>query len=151
MPHGLKKGHKEEDEVFTILIIDDSTPFRKSLRHVLQRRFPGVAIEEAADGREGLAKVDARRPQLIFMDVHLPGENGLQLTRKIKNDYAETCIAVVTIDNMPEYRKAAFDSGADHFGVKGTWKGNEIVAVVESVLAGRAAYSAGAVVSSPMA
>ena len=120
--------------MFTILIVDDSPLFRKSLRDTLQGRFPHVAIEEASDGVEGLKKVDTCKPQMIFMDIHLPGENGLKLTRRIKNDYSSTCIAVVTINNLPEYQKAALECGADHFACKCSWNRDDIFTLVESVL-----------------
>lgn len=120
--------------MFTILIIDDSALFRHALKKTLQSRFPYVSIEEASDGVEGLKKADACQPELIFMDIQLPGLDGFYLTRKIKDKNVKTIIAVITINNMPEYRKAAFAAGADHFGSKGSLNRNDIVAIVESTL-----------------
>ena len=120
--------------MFTILIIDDNTPFRHSLRKTLKGRFPFVAIEEASQGKEGLQKVDDCLPHLIFMDIHLPDINGLNLTRQIKTDYSETCIVVLTTHDLPEYRTAALESGADHFVDKDSWTGDKTFELVESVL-----------------
>ena len=69
---------------FRILIVDDNNPFRETLKKTLQVSFPTIAIDGAADGGEALQKVDAFLPDLIFMDIRLPGENGLKLTKKIK-------------------------------------------------------------------
>jgi CheY-like chemotaxis protein len=69
MPGGLK-----------VLIVEDSTLFRQLLRKTLHDRFSSIEIYEVADGEEELKKVERLRPNLIFMDIGLPGENGLELT-----------------------------------------------------------------------
>lgn len=120
--------------MFTILIIDDNNLFRSSLRKALEGRFPFVSIEEASRGEEGLKKIDKCLPHLIFLDLHLPDVNGINLTRKIKTNYSDTCIVVFTAYDFPEYRKAAFESGADHFVDKDSWTGDKTFELVESVL-----------------
>ncbi len=120
--------------MFTILIIDDNSPFRYSLRKALEGRFPFIAVEEASQGEEGFKKVDNCRPHLIFMDMHLPDINGINLTRKIKTDYSDTRIMVFTSYDLPEYRQAALESGADHFADKDSWTGDKTFELVESVL-----------------
>ena len=122
--------------LFTILIIDDNSPFRYSLRKALEGRFPFVSIEEASQGAEGLKKIDDCLPHLIFLDIHLPDINGINLTRKIKTDYSDTCIVVFTAYDFPEYRQAALESGADHFADKDSWTGDKTFVLVESVLSG---------------
>ena len=128
-----KMGHTY---LFTILIIDDNNPFRHSLRKALEGRFPFVSIEEASQGAEGLKKIDNCLPHLIFLDIHLPDINGINLTRKIKTDYSDTCIVVFTAYDFPEYRQAALESGADHFADKDSWTGDKTYVLVESVLSG---------------
>jgi DNA-binding NarL/FixJ family response regulator len=120
--------------LFTILIIDDNIPFRRSLRQTLEGRFPFVVIEEASRGKEGLKKIDNCLPHLIFMDFHLPDITGLNLTRQIKTGYCNTCVVVFTTHDLPEYRTAALESGADHFVAKDSWTGNKSFELVESVL-----------------
>ena len=51
---------------------------------MLSRRFPDLQIGEAADGEKVLEKLESSKPDIIFMDVRLPGKNGLELTRTIK-------------------------------------------------------------------
>ncbi len=120
--------------MFTILIIDDNSPFRYSLRKALEGRFPFVAVEEASRGAEGLKKIANSLPHLIFLDIHLPDINGINLTRKIKTDYSDTCIVVFTPYDFPKYRQAALESGADHFADKDSWTGDKTFELVESVL-----------------
>lgn len=122
--------------MFSILIIDDNTPFRHSLLKTLKGFFPFADIKEASLGEEGLQKINDCLPHLIFMDLHLPDINGLNLTRKIKTKYSDTCVVLFTADDLPEYRTAVFESGADHFAPKDSWTGDKTFQLVESVLSG---------------
>ena len=119
---------------FKTLIVEDNVSFRQTLLEILTARFPSMSIEEAGDGDEALQKIDLSTPDLIFMDIKLPGENGLQLTRKIKAKYSEVVVIVLTSYDFPEYREAAFQFGANHFMVKGQSTNEEILALVESIL-----------------
>ena len=57
--------------------------FRGAFRRELLRHFPFIVIQEAKDGREAMERIQRMPPSLIFMDIGLPGVNGLQLTQKI--------------------------------------------------------------------
>jgi len=116
------------------LIVEDNAIFRGSLKQILSGRFPTMSIHEAGDGREALRKVDELVPDLIFMDIRLPGTNGLELTRNIKRDNREVVVVILTSYDLPEYRDAAIMSGANYFLTKGTATSDDIMAIVESVL-----------------
>ena len=73
--------------MFKTMLVEDSTSFRQVVKNNLQDQFPSMDIIEAVDGVEAFQKIDSYPPNLIFMDIHYPGENGLELTRKIKTDY----------------------------------------------------------------
>ena len=118
------------------LIIDDNDAFRQSLNRVLARHFPTLRITEADDGDDALFSVAQLLPDLIFMDIHLPGRNGLDLTRIIKNVYIHPLICVITSFDLPEYRDAALRNGADYFIAKDESTEAAIVAIVDSLLAG---------------
>jgi CheY-like chemotaxis protein len=117
-----------------ILIVEDNAVFRNSLKDTLCRRFPSLCVHEAVDGMEALQKVNATIPDLIFMDICLPGTNGLELTKTIKSSNQDIVIAVFTSYDLPEYRDAAFRCGANYFLTKGTTTSEEIMSLVESVL-----------------
>jgi DNA-binding NarL/FixJ family response regulator len=117
---------------FTILIVDDHVPFRQALKESLQMSFPTVAIEEVADGDEVLRQVEAFLPDLIFMDIKLPGENGLELTKKIKAAHPNITISILTSYDTPEYREAAFQYGADRFLTKTSLNRKELEEFVKS-------------------
>jgi len=123
------------------LIVEDSATFRQSLKETLYLRFPLMRIEEAVDGREALSKLNTFLPDLIFMDIRLPGENGLQVAEKIKARDYPGVIIVLTSHDLPEYRDAAYASGASYFLTKGSVSGNEIMALVESIVSSSGGYA----------
>ncbi|RPI99103.1 MAG: response regulator, partial [Deltaproteobacteria bacterium] len=63
-----------------ILIVEDNATFRQMLKEMLYSRFPTMKIAEEPDGRELFPEMDAFHPDIVFMDIRLPGENGLELT-----------------------------------------------------------------------
>lgn len=127
-------GKNIGDEMAEILIVDDNAAFRTMLRRILLSRFPSMHIREAQDGNRAIEKIEKHPPDLIFMDVRLPGENGLQLTKRIKAAYPEIFIIVITSYDSPEYREAAFESGADSFVSKTVSTAMEILERVETIV-----------------
>jgi len=101
--------------MFNTLLVEGNASFRQALSDVLLSYFPLIDVDEAGNGEEALSKVEYRRPDIIFMDVHLPGESGLEVTRKIKRVYKEIVIVILSSHALPEYRQQAFRSGADCF------------------------------------
>lgn len=122
--------------MFKALIVEDNSVFRQTLLDILKARFPFATCEGAEEGQEALKKVEALLPDLIFMDIKLPGENGLRLTRRIKKQHPETVVVILTALDWPEYREAAYQSGANYFIGKESATGNEILSLVESILSG---------------
>src|SRR5512135_2939231 len=98
-----------------ILIVEDNESFRQFFKENLESRFPSVKIFEAAEGKAALEIVETESPDLIFMDIQLPGENGLELTRKIKATHPDTSIVILSGCDSPEYRAVAFRHGANDF------------------------------------
>ncbi len=120
--------------VFRILIVEDHHDFRESLKEVLSGRLPRATVDEASAGTEVLPKVEADPPHLIFMDINIPGENGLELTRRIKQHFPKIVIVILTSYDLPEYREAAYRYGANYFLAKGTTNGQKLVGLIESIL-----------------
>ena len=116
-----------------MLIVDDNAPFRQSLREMLREQFSAMGVEEAEDGENALDKIKTLSPHLVFMDIKLPGQNGLELTREIKTRYPEIRVIILTSYDLPEYREAAENYGADYFLSKGFSSREEIIALVDSI------------------
>ena len=123
--------------MFKILIVEDSVIFRKLLKETLHSRFPSMELFEAADGEEALQRIEASVPDLIFMDIKLPGESGLDLTKKIKNQYPNIIIIILTAYDIPEYREAAVQAKGNYFLSKGSATKENILELVDSILSGR--------------
>ena len=119
-----------------VLIVEDNRIFREAFKKGLLDYFPSMVIQEAANGDEALQKIKGGLPALIFMDIRLPGINGLQLTQKVKKDFPDINIAIMTDYDLPEYRQAAVQYGADRFYVKNSLKWDELEALVQSISPG---------------
>lgn len=124
----------KENKVFKTLLVEDNAAFRQSLKEILNTQFPSMIIEEAADADEAMQKVVTLLPHLIFMDIKLPGGNGLDLTKKIKKNYPGISIVILTSYDFLEYRQAASQYGADRFLSKGSVTRELIVGLVQSFL-----------------
>jgi DNA-binding NarL/FixJ family response regulator len=120
--------------MFKILIVDPNDPFRRSLKKVLMNRFPLVDVQEAADGNEGLRIMAAVRPDIIFLEIHLPDETGLNLASRIKAHHPDIVIVMLTSDDLPEYRLAVSKSGLEHMVPKDDWTGEDMITLVQSIL-----------------
>ena len=125
MPGGLK-----------VLVVEDSTLFRQLFKETLHDRFPSVEIHEAVNGEEALRKIETLRPNLVFMDIRLPGENGLVLTQKIKIQYPDIVVIILTGYDLPEYRQAS-SQYADYFLSKDSSTAENIFTLVESIFPAR--------------
>jgi DNA-binding NarL/FixJ family response regulator len=117
-----------------ILLVEDNPAFRESLKQGISTHFPAIIVEEADSGEEALEKVNGNPPHLIFMDLRLPGINGLQTTRRIKKAFPEIRIAMLTGYDVQEYKNAALDCGADCFFVKQSLKWDDVHALLQTLL-----------------
>jgi DNA-binding NarL/FixJ family response regulator len=116
------------------LIVDDNASFRQSFREHLYKHAPDMDVMEAGSASDALAKFAETSPDLVFIDIDLAGESGLELTRKIREHHALTPIAIFTSHDLPEYRDAAQESGANYFFSKAASSMEEVLALVETVI-----------------
>jgi DNA-binding NarL/FixJ family response regulator len=124
-------SYTEKMKQINILIVEDNAFFRQSFREHLH--LDGPNIQEAVDGVETLEKMKTFYPNLIFMDIRLPGESGLSLTKKIKSQYPEIQVVILTSYDNPEYREAALQSGASHFISKDALNFAELADLINTV------------------
>ena len=96
-----------------ILVVDDDARLRDLLsRYLVENGFRVSTAEHAADARDRLRVL---QPDLIVMDVSMPGESGLELTEAHRRDNAVTPILLLTARGAPEDRIAGFEAGADDY------------------------------------
>jgi twitching motility two-component system response regulator PilH len=104
--------------IHKILIVDDSPTERYYLTDILVRN--GFAVSTADNGEEALAKIRTERPQLILMDVVMPGANGFQITRSIARDpeLAAVPVIICSSKNQETDRIWGMRQGAKDYFVK---------------------------------
>ena len=112
-----------------VLIVDDRTQAREGLKALLTTVPPVQVIGEAADGQEAMRLVEEQRPDVVLMDARMPGMDGLQATRRIKDLWPEIRVVVLTIHAT--YRQEALTAGADAFLVKGCPAGDLLAAILD--------------------
>ena len=113
------------------MIVEDYIPFREMFKGGLLSQFPSMEVIEAGNGEEAFKKLASYPIDLIFMDIKLPGESGLELTRKIKAKYKDVAIAMLTSYDLAEYREAAARCGANCFITKDSMNWDQISAMVK--------------------
>jgi len=105
------------------------------LRAMLQSGYPSARVSVAPEGGTALRKINEREPDLIFMDIRMPGKNGLVLTKEIKRRNKNIVIVILTNLDTSEYRDAAFANGADFFLSKQSAGPDEINRLVANIVA----------------
>ena len=108
------------------LIVEDNPNFREIFKMVFRNKFPSFIVEEAGNGEEALHKLTGMSLDLIFLDILLPGEDGLQLAQKIKKDSPKIRIAMLTNYDLPASRRTAAKFGVDRFFIKDSLNWEEI-------------------------
>jgi two-component system, NarL family, invasion response regulator UvrY len=95
-----------------VLIVDDQPFFRNAARAVLGA-LPGFsAVAEASSGPEAIEAVDALAPDLVLLDVRMPGMDGIETTRRIKADHPETVVVLISIEDIAGVPSTASNCGA---------------------------------------
>ena len=118
------------------LVVEDNLGFRESLITLLGGCFSTMVFEKASSSEEALTILNQFPPQLVFVDIHLPGQNGLQLSKTLRSKYKNAVIVILTNHDGPEYRLAANQCGADFFVSKGSSSVDEILGIVKTIVAG---------------
>lgn len=120
--------------MYKTLVVEDNSSFRNTLISLLNEKFRRMRVESVSDGKAVLQKYLSFYPNLILMDIRLPGENGLELTRKIRMNNKEVTIVILTSHDAIEYRQAADRNGANFFVSKSNTSSEEIIDLVASIV-----------------
>ena len=130
--------------MITVLIADDQALVRAGFRSLLDAQDDIVVVAEASDGDEAYRLALEHRPDVVLMDIRMPGTDGLTATRLIGSDTRLDAIKVVilTTFDLDEYVFEAIRSGANGFLVKDT-EPAELLRAVRAVVAGDALLSPG--------
>lgn len=112
------------------LIVDDNIPFREVIKGKLLLQFPLMKVIEAGSGEEALEILGSHPVDLVFMDIGLPGQSGIKVTKTIKANYPDITVIILTMYAFAEYKEAAIRSGASGFVNKQSFKMGEIFTLI---------------------
>ena len=117
----------------TILIVEDHDLLRSSLRDWLQNFYPSFQILEAVNGEESVAIAYSQEPAVILMDIGLPGIDGLEATRLIKQHLPEAQVVVLLVEETRESTADACNAGADACMAK-SGAGTRLIGILDRLL-----------------
>jgi DNA-binding NarL/FixJ family response regulator len=122
-----------------ILIAEDSAPFREGLRNLLQSVDSLEVVGEATSGQEAIQLARQLQPDIVLMDLQMPGINGIEATRQIVYTSPHISILMLTMFEDDESVFAALRAGARGYLLKGALKA-EIVRAIQGVASGEAIF-----------
>lgn len=124
-----------------VMVVDDHELVRTGITRILND-VPGVrVVGEAASGEEALEVVRQKAPDVLLMDVSMPGIGGLEATRKLVQNYSDLKVIVVSVHSEEPFPSRMLKAGASGYLTKGCAV-NEIVAAINAVYAGERYISA---------
>lgn len=110
---------RSPDATFTLLVVDDHAGVRQTVMALVSTEFPHFRLLEAECAEDALTLCDAEQPDLIVLDITLPGMDGFEATRRIKASWPRIVIVMHSSSDMPVYRDASLAAGAAAFVGKG--------------------------------
>jgi len=121
-------------DTIRILVVDDHQVVREGLRHMLELEADMEVVGEAGDAKEALTQVESLSPEIILMDIKMPGIDGIELTRQLKEKLPSCNIIMLTL--YDEYLAQAIEAGAVGYLLKDV-KREELVRAIRAAYHGR--------------
>lgn len=119
-----------------IVIVEDHTILRAGLKALLMSNPEFEIVGEADNGRDAIRKVVEVKPDLVIMDLSMPGMNGMDAIKEIKDRMPEVKTLVLTVHSEEEYVMASLQAGANGYVLKDATQ-NELLVAAERVLSGK--------------
>ncbi len=117
------------------LLVDDHAVVRAGLRALLEASGRAEVVGEASSGEEAVAKARSLEPDIVVMDLAMPGMDGVQATRRIAELGIETKVLILTVHDEDEFLLPALDAGADGFLNKSA-ADTDLMGAIEAVVRG---------------
>jgi DNA-binding NarL/FixJ family response regulator len=121
----------------TVLVVDDEPLLRIGLVNLIEQNGGFKVVGEAADGQTAVELAVSLRPRLVLMDIHIPGMNGIEATKRIKEARPETRVLIVSAFDDDDDIVAAVAAGMDGYCLK-SLSGDELVQAARTVAFGGA-------------
>jgi DNA-binding NarL/FixJ family response regulator len=124
---------RKEERLARVVIADDDPSFRRLLSIFLERMPQVEFLGAATNSREALGMVVARRPDLLLIDVDMPGTSGLETAVFVREHYPATRVIIVTLRDSEEVKAACLAHGVDGFVSKGSFQSDLPRAIDEAL------------------
>ena len=116
-----------------IFIVDDSALVRERIIAMISEH-PGIEITgQAKNAQEGINSILKLKPDVVILDIRMPGGNGIEVLKNIKKNSSGPTIIILTNYPYPQYRKKCMEAGADYFFNKST-EFNKIIEVIKKLI-----------------
>lgn len=109
---------EKDTSTISVLLIDDHTLFRSGIRSLLQRNPEFTVVGEAADGFEGVKRAQQLKPQVILLDLNMPGMSGLETLEQLRQDCPDSAVVMLTVSEDAEDLSVALKAGASGYLLK---------------------------------
>lgn len=135
-----KRSLDSEKEKYRIIIVDDHPLLRHSIRSFLETQDDFEVIGEGSNGLEAVNLVAEFHPDVIIMDIGMPGMNGLEATRQIRLSNPDVAILILTVHTDEDWVLEIMRAGASGYLIKDVF-GDQLLKAVRGVLAGEVVLS----------
>ena len=114
----MEGGNEAMMNTIKVLIVDDHPVVRRGLHSILGEAKDIQVIGEASNGSEALKQVAALKPDVVLMDIRLPGADGVQITRRIRREFPDARVIILTTYDDDQHLYNAIEAGAHGFLTK---------------------------------
>lgn len=115
----IKSESERMSTVVRVLLVDDNASFRQVLRRLLERDPEIQIVGEASNGGEALDRVELDAPDVVLMDVSMPGLDGLEATYALKSRLPDVTVLMLSVGDKEQEIAAGLAGGASEYLVKG--------------------------------
>ena len=130
----------DNSSIIHVVLADDHAVVRKGIREFLEEDTTIQVVGEASDGEEAIALVAREKPDVAVFDIQMPKMNGMDATRRVKKEFPQTRVLMLTAYDDDPYIFAALQAGANGYLLK-TSSSDELVHAVHAIAEGESALS----------
>jgi len=127
----------DSSETIRVVLVDDHALLREGMRRLLEQEPDLAVVGEAADGAEGVATVKALKPDVVLMDVVMPGISGVEATKQIKECSPQTAVLILSAYDDDRYILGLLEAGVAGYLLKSS-RGQEVVQAIRAARTGDA-------------
>ena len=124
-------------ETIRVVLVDDHALLREGMRRLLEQEPDLTVVGEAADGAEGVATVNALKPDVVLMDVVMPGISGIEAAKQIKQCSPQTAVLILSAYDDDRYVLGLLEAGVAGYLLKSS-RGQEVVQAIRAAQTGDA-------------